>query len=627
MAEVTIFEHANFKGRSRTLGIGQYRLFDENDMNDLTSSLKVPPGLVAYVYEHADSAGGFGISVDFLEDCADLSTLNFNDKISYINVFEAVKPEGYIWARGRIRPEDNQFVSGHWERQRANGELPPNNGPSVSPPIPGHDLVQPTVTTGGTPAEPDSPSVKNVPIPSFIEFEGGPKATWENAINRQMGILGSSYRGTEEIGSAAFERASNNPVIPDWINFWYPQKQPNDHRSVVYFKRTLSGNLVHSHVADISGTYQDHDINIDIEPLDEFRYLITDGHEREYTDIMSTQWNGSFHQSGQASCDDADSVASFNFVEAEVDSDPNALAALNNLLNGSPGRQVSVYGPWIYDKGHCCHPEIHPCEQVWWGDRTPAGEVYHLNLFCDDSRRFWWRSQMDDGSKLKPWGAPPITGVWAIAFEAQVNTPAKQYVISVQDADNHFTEGEGFEKHNLVYQNNTLISVVQDPGNHVKVTFENIGLTRPDIVRGFIVIEATVGKVTQKPNPINIPPLPPINLPANSDPNTVPEIYERAAFTKEAGRIMLTITQSSSVALPFDLNGQWLAGGVPGPVISVSGPSLNVDMSAYNRPAATGLILDSTTISVTFPDDNTYSARLHAPGTIVWSNGSSWTKA
>jgi beta-lactam-binding protein with PASTA domain len=44
------------------------------------------------------------------------------------------------------------------------------------------------------------------------------------------------------------------------------------------------------------------------------------------------------------------------------------------------------------------------------------------------------------------------------------------------------------------------------------------------------------------------------------------------------------------------------------------------------RPQATGVVLDSTTIIVSFPDDTTYTAKLTAPGTIRWSNGSTWTK-
>ena len=76
----------------------------------------------------------------------------------------------------------------------------------------------------------------------------------------------------------------------------------------------------------------------------------------------------------------------------------------------------------------------------------------------------------------------------------------------------------------------------------------------------------------------------------------------------------------------FDLNGVWASGGTAGPIISVNGNSISVDMSAYKRPAAQGSIVDSSNISVTFPDDKTYTGTLELPGTIVWSNNSSWTK-
>jgi hypothetical protein len=77
----------------------------------------------------------------------------------------------------------------------------------------------------------------------------------------------------------------------------------------------------------------------------------------------------------------------------------------------------------------------------------------------------------------------------------------------------------------------------------------------------------------------------------------------------------------------FQLAGRWAAGGTPGPVISVNGRVLSVDMSAYHRPAAHGTIIDSDTISVTFPDDATFTATLQPPGTLRWSNNSTWTKA
>jgi hypothetical protein len=621
-ADVIIYEHANFQGRSSTFGIGTYRLFDSNDMS---SSIKVPKGLVAYVYEHADSGGGYGISADFLEDCADLSQFNFNDKISYINVFNAELPSGHIWARGSLI--NGQFVPGHWERKRASGQPPMNPVAVVSPPIPPHDLVQPVLTGGGTVAVPDSATIKNHVIQAFSAFTA--QSEWDYAVNHEMGILGSSFRGIEEIGSAAFERASNNALIPDFLNFWYPQKQPRDHRHIVYFKRTLSGKLVSSHIADIHGTYEDHDLNVDIEPSQEHQYLITDGHPREYTDIMSAQWNLSLHHFGQPDCDDSASIASFNYVEAEIDNDPNALSRLNSMLNSSLGRQISVYGPWIYDKGHCCHPEIHPAEQIWWGDRSSVGSIYFCNLFCDESERFWWRDQMDDGTKLKPWGAPPITGTFAIALETEINTPAKQFNIAVQDAYNHVTVAENFERHHLVYQNNTLVSVVQGPNNFVKVSFEQVGLVGANTVRGFLVIEATVGQCIQNDNPIRMPQAGQIfsvNLPPNSDPNGVPEQIERLAFRKEGGRLMLMINQGPAINTLIDLNGRWASGGSPGPVISATFTSLTIDMSAYNRPSAHGAIVDGSTITVTFPDDKTYTGKLQLPNTIRWSNDSAWTK-
>ena len=544
IADVIMYELTNFQGSSRTFGVGSYRLFDFNEM---ASSIKVPKGLVAYVYEHADSGGGYGISADFLEDCADFSQYNLNDKLSYINVFNAEQPSGLIWVRNSL--VNGQFVSGHWERKRADGNLPPNSVVIVSPPIPPHDLIQPTVTSGGTIAVPDSATIKNHVIQAFSAFTPEAQAQWDYAVNHLMGIIGSDYRGIEEIGSAAFERASNNILIPDWLNFWYPQKQPNDHRNIIYFKRTLSGKLLNSHIADITGTYKDGDLNIDIEPSEEYKYLITDGHPREYTDIMSAQWRA--HQAhltdtGKPSCDDAESIAEFSFVEAEIDNDPNAKSRLNSMLNSSLGRQISVYGPWIYDKGHCCHAEIHPAEQIWWGDRSSGGGVYFCNLFCDESERFWWRDQMDDGTKLKPWGAPPITGTFAIAFETEINTPAVQFDITVQDAYNHVTVAENFERHHLVYQNTTLISVVQDPSQHVKVSFEQVDLVGANTVRGFLVIEATVGKCIQNDNPIQviqIGQIQSINLPPNSDPNQVSEQIERPAFRKEGGRLMLMINQ------------------------------------------------------------------------------------
>jgi hypothetical protein len=77
----------------------------------------------------------------------------------------------------------------------------------------------------------------------------------------------------------------------------------------------------------------------------------------------------------------------------------------------------------------------------------------------------------------------------------------------------------------------------------------------------------------------------------------------------------------------INLNGKWASGGVPGPVITVTGNALTIDMSAYGRPAAKGAILDVSDIWANFQDDNVYTGKLVAPNEIVWSNNSTWTKA
>jgi hypothetical protein len=84
----------------------------------------------------------------------------------------------------------------------------------------------------------------------------------------------------------------------------------------------------------------------------------------------------------------------------------------------------------------------------------------------------------------------------------------------------------------------------------------------------------------------------------------------------------------TKVASPtiFDLNGKWTDGRGPGPFISVNGSAISVDMSANRRPTAHGSVLNSSTITMTFPDDTTYPGTLQSPNVILWSNNSFWTK-
>src|SRR4051812_30787450 len=83
---------------------------------------------------------------------------------------------------------------------------------------------------------------------------------------------------------------------------------------------------------------------------------------------------------------------------------------------------------------------------------------------------------------------------------------------------------------------------------------------------------------------------------------------------------------AAAVTTAFDLNGTYTDGGSARPVIKNVNDILTVDMSSQHRPTATGVVINSDTILVTFPDDATYGAKLLASGTIAWSNGSAWRK-
>ena len=92
----------------------------------------------------------------------------------------------------------------------------------------------------------------------------------------------------------------------------------------------------------------------------------------------------------------------------------------------------------------------------------------------------------------------------------------------------------------------------------------------------------------------------------------------------------LGVTSASAAPVPtiatvFNLSGTYTDGGINRPVVTANAnDTLRVTLSG--RPTATGVVVNADTIVVTFPDDATYGAKLIAPGTILWSNGATWTK-
>ena len=85
--KVTVYEHADYGGRSQELPLGRYNLSQLTIGNDIISSIKVPEGLIVTAYEHKDFKGKTKV---FTEDTSYVGK-GFNDKISSMVVELAVR--------------------------------------------------------------------------------------------------------------------------------------------------------------------------------------------------------------------------------------------------------------------------------------------------------------------------------------------------------------------------------------------------------------------------------------------------------------------------------------------------------------------------------------------------------
>ena len=151
---------------------------------------------------------------------------------------------------------------------------------------------------------------------------------------------------------------------------------------------------------------------------------------------------------------------------------------------------------------------------------------------------------MDDGTKLKPWGAPPIRGLFALAFEAELGKPPVKFEVKHENASLGFIDdrfnvasmSRGIQVYNLVYRGDVLVSFIPD-NDLFKVSYEAVGLTDANKVRGFLVIETTVGNLAQKV--VNA------DFPLGTDVNKVDQSVERHVFDKAEGHYMFAVLQTS----------------------------------------------------------------------------------
>ncbi len=487
------------------------------------------------------------------------------------------------------------WVTDHWERPRANvkyhpdslhcfeGQPPagPQGGVTVTDKIKNIKTITETVvvmpgnTTSITIQE--TATEKNFVLTSAANMLPADQQLWNKAVNNQLGIIANDYRGYEDIGSACFERAAAAVYIPNNLNFWFPQSQTSPQpTSIKYYKRTLVGKVDSRHrpeVQNIREQYEDFDVNVFVKPDPAYQYLLREAHPPQMSTkqfIKEIAGNASIRHPWETTINGC--PGSFTGIETEIQLGNDAKEKFMPLINQKIERPIGVYGPWIWDEGHCCQPEIHPSEQIWWSDKAGTGTTYTCNVFCDASKRFWWRSQMDDGTKIKPWGAPPIKGVFAIAFEVSLGNgitanSGVQKVFEVNDISyfnvrDYLTTDNihGDKVYNLNYQGKNIVSFIPH-NNSFKVSFEKVGLVPAasangaNLVRGFLVIETEVGTCILKNKRVNI--LNPVytansglqqyitvTVPDNADVNKVSEEIEKKAFEKIDGHYMFKVTET-----------------------------------------------------------------------------------
>ena len=93
-----------------------------------------------------------------------------------------------------------------------------------------------------------------------------------------------------------------------------------------------------------------------------------------------------------------------------------------------------------------------------------------------------------------------------------------------------------------------------------------------------------------------------------------------------------TISSFAAIKPAFDINGHYAAGGHAGPIITTAGNTIAIDMSAYKRPNATGVLINPTTAHLVFTDDKTqpggaYTVTIEPPATLYFQgNKSTWVK-
>lgn len=176
----------------------------------------------------------------------------------------------------------------------------------------------------------------------------------------------------------------------------------------------------------------------------------------------------------------------------------NDLSKHPNFMNPHP--VMGMYGVYVLDCNHSCHPEIHPYEWIWWLNLTEEKTSWNVGFMRDVSNRF------------KHWSSAPRTGGINIPFSFSLEE--KDWTIHVDhQMFGNFSE-EGFNQLSLdgdYYTFNelerefklegleatiTVLSNVKIPYESAQYAIKNVKLdTNNQILSGELFLAMSINEV------------------------------------------------------------------------------------------------------------------------------------
>jgi FG-GAP-like repeat len=342
----------------------------------------------------------------------------------------------------------------------------------------------------------NSAKAQAIDYSNCAECSSGDIALFTEVKEKLQGIKGfnpSAPSTYNLIGNRKFS-GPGIPILNPFVGEnWYPIRTEKQH---------LTG-IVNSF--GITHILDEHDWNIHIIPDADFEGLISDAIPYRKDDAhWSVSPEGKF------------------LIEAEITPDSKGFGNpwFNNHREQSSliNKRLSVYGPFVREEAHGNHPEIHPCEQIWWKENENTNIVLLLN---DDSNRFDDRadSVVYIGGKAtvikgdytarrvttyayQPWSPnkKQEAELW-VAFE--LNPSLGGLKVDIQAIDNFnfhkdaaYPDVSDADKYSISYKGNVVLTVQEsaaiDP--FTGISFKNIcynSITKK--LHGYIVINTAVG--------------------------------------------------------------------------------------------------------------------------------------